>query len=384
MSRKLNILIGGYIVGGPLGGLVWHHLQYVVGLHRLGHNVLFIEDSDDYPSCYNPETLEVSTDPSYGLKFINEVFTNFNLKDNWAYYNYHSNTWYGKTREQIESFIDQTDIFFNLSGIYPWRDFIQKIPVRVLIDTDPAFTQIDNIQNTARKNLAQSHTHFFSFGENFGKQSCSMPDDGFDWQPTRQPVVMDLWNFSPGNISGKWTTVMQWDSYKTRELDGRKYGMKSFSFMDYLDLPSKTNDTFEVAIGSASTSKINLLDYGWKSVNPLEVTKTHKSYQDFIKNSKGEWSIAKQGYLITRCGWFSERTTCYLASGRPVIVQDTGFSEFIETGKGLHCFSNEENILIALEKINGNYATECVLARNIVKEYFNSNKVLSGMLNKLT
>jgi hypothetical protein len=377
---KYNIVIAGYIVGGPLGGLVWHHLQYVVGLHAMGHQVLFVEDSDDYPSCYHPQTHQLSTDPSYGLTFINNVFSQYGLQHQWAYYNQHQNQWHGTSEKRVNDFIKKADIFLNLSGVNPLHHIFLSIPIRVFIDTDPVFSQIRHLKEPAAFDRAKQHTHFFTYGENFGKANCSIPDDGLAWQPTRQPVFLKAWNYSGGNKAAKWTTIMQWDSYKVREYNGQLFGMKSASFDAYFTFPKKINETFELAIGSASAPREKLAEVGWHVADPLSVTISPDSYQQYIQQSKGEWSIAKHGYVTSNSGWFSERSTGYLATGRPVVVQDTGFSEIIETGRGLFSFTSLEEAVASIEEVNHNYEAHCQWAREVAEEYFRFDRVLSTLL----
>ena len=381
-SSKANIVIAGFIVGGPLGGLVWHHLQYVLGLHIMGHNVLFVEDSDDYASCYNPQTHQLSTDPSYGLSFIHQVFTQYGLQQYWAYYQQSKNRWHGKTEQQVKEFINTADLFINLSGVHPLREMFLKIPVRIFLDTDPVFTQIRNLTEPAAFEIARRHNVFFSYGENFGKPGCSIPDDGFNWQPTRQPVFLNAWQYSTGNKNAKFTTVMQWDSYKVREYNNLLYGMKSASFEEYFSLPKKVSDKFELALGSATAPKEKLRAAGWGVTDSVAVTITPASYQQFIQQSKGEWSIAKHGYVASYSGWFSERSTGYLASGRPVVVQDTGFSDFIETGRGLFSFTSPGEAIAAIEAINNNYGAHCKWAREIAITYFKFDTVLTDLLQR--
>lgn len=380
-NKKLNIVVAGYIVGGPLGGLVWHHLQYILGLHLMGHHVLFVEDSNDYPSCYHPKSYEVTTDPSYGLDFIQKVFTRYGVRDNWAYYNYHTDVWHGKTFSQVRSFADTADIFINLSGVNPLRDIFVNIPIRVLLDTDPVFTQIRHLTEPAAMANALKHTHFFTFGENIGRACCSIPDDGFQWQATRQPVVLNLWSNQGYKKNANWTTVMQWDSYKTREYKGHVFGMKSSSFTDYFSLPQKVDEVFELAVGSTTPPKEKLRQHGWNIINPIEVSLSPADYQQYLRQSKGEWSIAKQGYVASNSGWFSERTTGYLATGRPAVVEDTGFSKIIETGRGLFSFTTPEEVIAAIEEVNSKYEEHCKWAREIAEEYFRYDKVLNGLLH---
>jgi hypothetical protein len=376
-------MVAGYIVRGPVGGLVWHHLQYVLGLHQMGHQVLFIEYSDEYPSCYNPQTHKFSDDPSYGLSFIQKVFAAFGLESKWAYFHQSSNQWYGKGKSEVYAFIKGADLLLNLSGMNPVAEIYLTIPKRIFLDTDPAFTQIRHLTEPEAINLARQHSHFFSFGENIGKEECIIPDDGFNWQPTRQPVVINAWPFTPGDKQAKWTTVMQWDSYKVRQYDGRTFGMKSSCFDSYLNMPQSINDHMELAIGSATAPREKLKQAGWDITDPLSVTQTHNTYQQYIRQSKGEWSVAKHGYVISRSGWFSERSAGYLASGRPVVVQDTGFSDVLETGKGLMAFSSLEESVEAIEKINLDYQLHSRAARELAEEYFRADKVLNAILDKV-
>ncbi|MEO6546415.1 MAG: hypothetical protein ABIN94_00385, partial [Ferruginibacter sp.] len=283
--QKLNIVVAGYIVGGPLGGLVWHHLQYILGLRQMGHQVLFVEDSDDYPSCYNPQENLFSTDPSYGLTFIDRVFSRYQLQHHWAYFHQPANKWYGKTESEVKLFSQKADLFLNLSGINPLRYYFLTIPLRAFVDTDPVFTQVRHLSDPAAMHRARQHNLHFSFGENSGKDSCSIPVDGFNWQPTRQPVFLDAWSFTGGNSGGKWTTVMQWDSYQQREYGGRSFGMKSASFSDYFSLPSMCGEIFELASGSETTPREKLLKAGWQLADPLAITLTPESFQQYLRNS---------------------------------------------------------------------------------------------------
>ena len=379
----MKIAVLGYIVRGPLGGLVWHHFQYVYGLYQMGHDVLFVEDSEEYPSCYNPETCQMTTDPTYGLNFIKKIFSKFNIQNHWAYFDYHTNQWFGQSKSNIISFLHNADIVLNLSGINPLRDWTLTIPKRVFIDTDPVFTQIRHLTNLNAQKIAKQHNVFFSFGENFGNTDCSIPDDGFNWMPTRQPVILNLWKNIKKLNSGIWTTVMQWDSYKTQNWKGESFGMKSKTFNMFRNLPQKVSEKFELALGSETAPKKELEKLGWIISDPLQVTRTPFTYKEFINQSKGEWSIAKHGYVISNSGWFSERSAVYLASGKPVVIQDTGFSKFIPTGKGVLAFTNLDEAIDAIEKVENDYDSHCHYAHQIAKEYFNAELVLKDMLEKI-
>jgi hypothetical protein len=378
MSR---IVVLGYIVRGPLGGLAWHHLQYVTGLLALGHDVLFVEDSDDYPSCYDPSRHVVDTDPSYGLRFAAETFERAGAGGLWAYHDAHTGRWLGAAAARARAFCESADLVLNLSGVNPLRDWLAGAPARALVDTDPAFTQIRHLKDPAMRERALGHTAFFTFGENFGQPGCSIPDDGLPWMPTRQPITLAAWEVTAGPESGPFTTVLQWDSYAAREHGGRRFGMKSESFAEFLDLPSACPETFELALGTAAAPRDLLRAKGWRIRDPLELADA-ASYQRYLRSSKGEWSVAKQGYVASRSGWFSERSASYLASGRPVAVEDTGFTDWLEAGEGVVPFRTFREAVDAVARISGDYRRHCRAAREMAASFFDAAKVLPLLVER--
>jgi hypothetical protein len=381
-SNRLTVVVLGYIVRGPLGGLAWHHLQYVMGLAVLGHDVYFLEDSDDYPSCCDPSRDTTGVDPSYGLKFIARCFGQVGLGNHWAYHDAHAARWHGPCAGRIPEVCRQADLLLNLSGINPLRPWCLEVPARALVDTDPIFTQVRHLQDPSARHRALQHTVFFSFGENFGLPGCSTPDDGLPWRPTRQPVVLDAWPVTPGPAGGKFTTVMQWDSYRGRTHEGRRYGMKSDSFGPYWELPRQAGPHFELAVGSESAPRETLRDAGWAVRDPLEVTRDPWTYQEYLRQSRAEFGVAKHGYVVTRSGWFSERSAAYLASGRPVVVQDTGFSNWLPAGRGVLAFQNPEEALAGIDSVNSDYQAHCRAARALAEEHFDAGKVLPRLLEQ--
>lgn len=380
MVSRLRIIVLGYIVRGPLGGLAWHHLQYVMGLARLGHEVYYVEDSDDYPSCYDPVRYVTDTDPTYGLKFATRVFKKVRLGDHWAYYDAHTSRWFGPCAERILQICSTADLLLNLSGVNVLRPWFMEIPVRALVDTDPAFTQIRHLTVPASRNLALQHTAFFSFGENLGRNQSAIPKDGLPWRATHQPVILDAWPVTPGPAKGRFTTIMQWESYPAREHKGRHYGMKSDSFESYMNVPERAGRIFELAVGSPSAPRALLRSKGWAVRDPLQVTRDPWTYQRYIQQSKAEFSVAKHGYVISHSGWFSERSAAYLASGRPVLTQETGFSDWLQVGAGVIPFSTPEEALAGIEEINSRYEFHCRAARAIAEEYFDARKVLHRLI----
>lgn len=381
-SSRLRVVVLGYLVRGPLGGIAWHYLQYVAGLARLGHDVYFVEDSDDYPSCYDPVRNVTDMNPRYGLAFAADAFDRLGLGERWAYYDAHRNCWFGPAADLGAALCRTADVLLNVSGVNPVRSWMEHIPVRVLIDTDPVFTQIRHLTDPAARERAAAHSAFFSFGENIGQPGCAVPADGFPWQPTRQPMVMDAWAPSDGPASGNLSTVMLWDSYPSAEHDGRRFGMKAESFGPYLQLPSRCSDRFELAVGIATGPRDHLTRHGWTVTDPRAPTRDPWTYQDYIRQSKAEFSVAKHGYVVSDSGWFSERSAAYLASGRPVVVQDTGFSRWLRPDGGVLPFRNEAEALAQIEALNAAYGHHCRAAREVAREYFDSANVLAELLDQ--
>lgn len=378
----LRVIVLGYVVRGPLGGMAWHHLQYVIGLAQLGHDVHFLEDSDDFPSCYDPTRLTTGADPSYGLRFAENTFARLGFGDRWAYYDAHTARWLGPAAGRVADVCATADILINVSGVNPLRSWLMEIPCRVLIDTDPAFTQIRHLTNPAAHTRAAAHTAFFSFGENIESGESSIPDDGFPWKATRQPIVLDAWPVTTGPAKGRFTTVMAWESYEGLDYDGRRYGLKSDSFEGYLDVPQRATAKFELAVGAPSEAKQMLRDHGWKVCNPLILARDPWSYQAYIQRSKAEFSVAKQGYVVSRSGWFSERSAAYLASARPVVTQDTGFSRQLPTGEGLFSFATSDEAVAAVQAVSDRYELHCKAARALAEDYFDARTLLGRMIEQ--
>ena len=309
----------------------------MLGLADLGHCVYYVEDSGDNPSCHQPWANVIDSDPKEGLKFARASFDLLGLNERWAYYDAHTDKWLGPCAERILEVCQAADLLVNVAGwLNPLRPWLQEIPVRAFLDTDPSFTQVLHLQSPPAQLHARQHTVFFSFGQNIGTSACSIPNDGLPWRPTRQPIVLAAWPASPGRKDAKFTTVMSWDSYGACEYGGVRYGMKSNSFEPYVDLPRRIGSSFELAVHKVSRETTEVLRAnGWGLVAPRQASSDLATHQAFIQDSKAEFSVAKQGYVVSRSGWFSERSAAYLASGRPVILQDTGFSNWLPTGLGI-------------------------------------------------
>jgi hypothetical protein len=369
------------VVRGPLGGLAWHYLQYVLGLAQLGHDVWFIEDADDGPSCYDPRSSTMTRDPAFGIEFAVKVFARLGLADRWAYYDSHTRAWLGPAGRRARRICAEADVVLNVSAINPIRPWLARVPVRVLIDTDPAFTQIQHLTAPERRAFAEAHTAFFTFGENIPRGTSRVPADGLPWQATRQPVVLDQWPLTAAPAARRFTTVMLWNSYPAVEYGGVRYGMKSVSFDAFVDLPRHTNVTLELACKTRARLT-RLVEHGWRLRSPRGSSGDPWRYQRFIQGSTAEFSVAKHGYVAANTGWFSERSTAYLASGRPVVVQDTGFSEWLRADAGVVAFSSLEQAIHGIERVTAEYDRHAKAAREVAAAFFDSRPVLTSLLGR--
>ena len=383
-TERLRIIVTGYVVRGPLGGMAWHFLQYVRGLADLGHDVYYVEDSDDVPFCLHPWMLITDRDPKEGIAFTSKAFADLALEDRFAYYDAHTGGWLGPCAGRILEVCRTADLLLSVAAwINPLRPWLAKIPARAFLDTDPAFTQIVHLTNAPRKNRASQYTSFFSFGENILDAGCGIPDDGFPWQTTRQPIVLDAWPVTRGPEAGKFTTILDWHSYYPVEHKGVRYGMKSDSFGPYMDLPRSVDAVFGMAVGRIPPDTVERLRAErWSLVQPRESSIDLTAYQSYLRKSKAEFSVAKHGYVVSRSGWFSERSAAYMASGRPVLLQDTGFSDWLPTGLGILAFNNPAEAVTGIEDVNANYGAHCRAAREIAAEYFDSRKVLTHLIEQ--
>jgi hypothetical protein len=324
----------------------------------------------------------MTRDPAFGLTFARDIFNRIGMPERWAYYDAHTETWHGPCAPDVDELCRTADACLNVSGVNPLREWMLQVPVRVLIDTDPAFTQVRNLIDATARRSALRHNAFFSFAENIGSRECSIPSDELAWQPTRQPIVMEAWPLTEGPARGNFSTMMQWESYPALRYEGRTFGMKSLSFEEYVDLPASVDAPLELAIGSATAPRDRLREAGWIVRDPYELSRDPWIYQRFIQDSKAEFSVAKHGYASTASGWFSDRSAEYLASGRPVVTQETGFSRWLEADGGLLAFRSREEARDAIERVCRDYKRHCRRAREVARAYFESRDVLSTLLER--
>ena len=380
MSRPVAI-VAGYLARYPLGGHLLSQYHFLAGLAKLGYEVVFVEHHGWSNACYDPHTNTMSDDPTYGLSQILPFFKSIGSR-RWCYVDA-AGTWHGLQQDDVRNLCHNAAVVVSVSST-TWLDELRECNTRIFVDIDPGFTQfkMSPTPNASCPGYASPYdfNFHFTFGERIGQPDCPIPTHGLRWQPIRQPLARELIQprFTPQ--ARRFTTVMSWTAYGSMEYRGVTYGQKNLEMLKFLDLPRRTGEVFEIALGGVGAPAPQLQDAGWVITEALAATGSVDAYLGYIGNSRGEFSVAKDGYVKTRCGWFSDRTVAYLASGKPVIVQDTGFREVLPCGEGLFAFQTADDVVAAMEEIGRDYGRHCRAARRIAEDYFDSHKVLTAML----
>ena len=388
----MQIVVTGLIATYPLGGLSWDYIQYIQGLHLLGHDVFYLEDTGNW--VYNPELSTFTEECSFNLQYLDAVLSFAAGPATRRRWSFRSPTgeYFGLTEREIETVCNKADLFINVSGCCWLRERYRGCARKVYIDTDPLYTQyqLEAIrQGTATAdqgysvNLIRNHDLFFTFAENISDPSCCIPSCGLTWHTTRQPIVLENWPFTFTPTAPALTTVMSWKNDVTLpSIGGETYGGKDVEFLKFMHLPSRVSVTMEIALSGAAPFD-QLRQNGWQVVDGYEKSSTMKVYQNYLSGSRGEWSIAKNAYVASRSGWFSERSAAYLALGKPVVVQNTGFRPYYPVGEGLFDFTNLDEAISAIESIETNYRRHCEAARSIAESHFAARNVLTRLLQQV-
>jgi len=380
---KGKIIVFGILFWYPLAGVTYQFLHYLIGLRRLGYDPYYIEDSGRW--IYDPLINEFSPDATGNLKAVVPVLEAHGFGDRWAFRgNYPDGKCYGLTEQQILELYREADAFLNVTGAQEIREEHLACKRRIYVESDPFASQVKVAKGDEGmiRMLAAHDTHF-SFGENLGAVDCDVPLEKFHWLPTRQPVAVELWNHGPAGGSA-YTSITTWHN-KGKNLEWRGdtwYWTKDREFEKFLDLPQRRNCTFELATGVGEDVQRLLREHGWRQVDSVDISRDADRYRAYIEKSRAEFTVARDQYVRPNTGWFSDRSVCYLAAGRPVITQETGFSKFIPSGKGLFGFKTMDDILAAVDAIETDYAGNCRAAAQIAAEYFSADKVVGSLMQR--
>jgi hypothetical protein len=371
-----RIVVCGYMLRHPVAGNLLAFFHYVLGLHRLGHQVAYLEESGWPYSCYDPTCQEWQDHPHTGLRIVRALAAEHGMRVPICYVNRDSGQVDGLDWAEVKQMLGAADLLLNVGGVC-WLSEFQLCRRRALIDMDPFFTQVAQF---GAKVLKDYHVHF-TYGGNIGQPGCTVPTCGLDWLPAVPPVVDDLWEGAGPPASAPLTTIANWSSYGGLNHEGEHFGQKDEEFLRLLDLPRCTSQPMELAISGGQEVREHLRRAGWTVRDAGEEVSTDvPTYRAYITRSRGEFSAAKHAYVKTRCGWFSDRSVCYLAAGLPVILQDTGFSDWLPTGQGVLSFSSLDQAVDCIERVNADYPSHRRAARAITAERFDYRVVLPRLL----
>ncbi len=379
-------IVSGAIANKPFnGGEAWVRLSWALGLKRLGYNVIFIEQINVDSDANERENAERQR-LTESVRYFGDMMKQFGLDQNASLVDRHGRSLCGINEVELQSLCKTASFLINISGHLNQEAIAKSIPIRVYIDLDPGFTQFWHEQGTLGSQL-EMHTHFFTVGENIGSSDCPIPTGGVPWRAVRQPVVLDEWPVVAATDPWRFTTIGSWrGGFGPVQVGDRTFGLKVHEFRKFIELPHRIDHTFEMAldIHPAEENDLRILrENGWRLVDPKAVAGDAMQFRRYVQQSGAEFSVAQGIYVETNSGWFSDRTVRYLASGKPVLVQDTGFSRNIAVGRGLLAFRTMDEAVAGARAIADDYAAHCRAARMIAEEHFDSNKVLGRFLAEI-
>jgi hypothetical protein len=381
-----TIVFAGYLVRYPLGGYAWQMAHYLLGFRALGHDVWFYEDTGawDCELAYNPVTDEYARSYEYGMTATAGFLGKLGFGDRWVFFDAFRGVKYGPGASRLDALLKDADLVVSFGPVNRLpAEFSGKRP-SVFIDSDPIYAQL-RLENGDESLAAilDAHTSHFTFGENIAKPGSLLPTAGYNWHATRQPVAIELWE-NTGPPGAAYTTVGRWNAEgRDMQYQGETFRWrKRTEWYRFLDLPSITGQKFELAmdVESVPGDPERLSSHGWHVVDPLHASTDPWAYRNYLRSSRGEFTVAKDMNVRLRSGWFSDRAACYLAAGRPVVEQDTGFGDVLPLGPGLHAFNSLEAAAEAVRTIESDYDRASAHASEVAREYFAADRVLASML----
>jgi len=385
MSRARKITIAGAVAQRPgQGGHTWVFLQYLLGLRRLGWDVVLV-DRLEPEMCVDatgaPSTLEDSTN----LAYVREVLERFGCTESYALLYDGGSSVFGRSREELLDHVRESETLINVMGYVDDPELLAAARHRVFFDIDPGFSHM--WQDLGWATLFDGYDAHVTVAMNIGRDDCLIPTCGLEWITTLQPIVLEHWPAQPPPDLLCFSSVGAWRGpYAPVEYHGHLYGLRVHEFRRFFELPARTGEAFEIALDIHTTEerdRASLEANGWRLVDPAVAAGDPWRYRDFVRDSAAELMIAKNMYVDTRSGWFSDRSVCYLATGRPVVAQDTGLDGVLPTGLGLLTFSSLEEAEAAVASVAAKYLEHARAARAIAEEHFDSDRVLSALIDRL-
>lgn len=380
-----TVIVAGALAQRPyIGGHTWVFLQYLLGFKRLGWDVLFV-DRIDPDMCIDHDGLPVPFEASANLRYLERVMNGFGLGECWMLLYDRGREVAGRPRKEVVDRTRRSSLLLNFNGYLDDEEILSAAPLRVLVDIDPGLSQM--WQELGLHSSFRDHDRYVTIGERIGAPDCVIPTCGIDWVTTKPPVELSEWPSSPLSDGKVFTSVATWrGATGPLEYGGRTYGLRVHEFRRFLELPSLTAAPFEVALDiddADSPDLRRLKESGWTLVDPRAAAGDPWRYRAYVQSSSAELMIAKNLPVDTRGGWFSDRSCCYLASGKPVLAQNTGLEGLVPCGDGLVTFSTIEEAVAGVQEIVGDYARHSAAAREIAVEYFAADRVLPRLLETL-
>ena len=382
-----TVLLGGSVAQRPgSGGHTWVFLQYLLGLRALGCEAVLV-DWLEPDMCTDRAGVPAPVAESWNVGYLRDVMERFGLGGSWAVLHEDGREVIGMGEAALDEAVGRAAVMLNVNGFVRHERVLGAVPLRAYLDIDPGFGQM--WRELGLHDPFEGHDAFVTIGERIGRPDCTIPTNGLDWITTPQPVALDHWPAQPAaeGADGAFTSVASWRGpFAPVEYEGVTYGLRVHEFRRFADLPRRTPERLEVAldIHEAETADLALLrSNGWHLADPAHEAADPWAYRTYVQRSKGELMIAKNMYVASRSGWLSDRSICYLASGRPVVAQDTGISELYPVGTGLVTFSEPDEAATALDRVAADYEAHCAAARALAEEHFRAQTVIGRVLERL-
>jgi hypothetical protein len=380
-----TIVIAGSLAQKPgHGGHTWVFLQYLLGFRRLGWDVLFLDQLAP-ASCIDAAGRPCPPEEAPGLCHLRDVLGRFGLGEAFSVIYSRGERFLGLPRPQVLEQARNAAFLLNVMGFLGQEEVLAAARRRVFLDIDPGFGQM--WRELGLSDPFRGHDDFVTIGEKVGRPGCEIPTCGLSWVTTPQPVVLEHWPVRSGTGEGAFTSVASWrGAYGPLEYGGKTYGLRVHEFRRFASLPRLTGERFHLALDihpSDGKDLALLAEGGWSLVDPRTAAGDPWKYQDFVQRSRAEFMVAKNMYVQSRSGWFSDRSICYLASGKPVLAQDTGLEDLYPRDRGLLTFGTPDEAVARVGELAHDYARHARAARAIAEEYFDSDKVLARLLGKL-
>ncbi len=377
-----RIVLASYMIRYPLGGMMSWVLQYLSGFVALGHEVWFVEQASGHGECYDPLRNVTGDDCSHGIKAVSEALESLGMADRWCFRDVNGD-YHGASRSRIAEALRTADVFFDMGSHGAWLEQASGAGCRVWIDGEPGFTQMRMQMRVDKGGEPLPYDRWYTTGRNIPAGTANVPNGNRAWHPIFHPVDVERVTRSPlpTHPDAAFTTVMNWQSSKPLRFEGRVYGYKDMEFEKFESLPRRVSVPLELAAAKAPSSRLR--QQGWRVTLGRQQTVSLASFFDYVRASRGEFSVCKNGFVATNSGWFSDRSAVYLASGRPVVQQETGFSAHLPCGEGLFAVRDVDDAAAAIEAIQTDPERHARAAREIACEHLDAKKVLGKVLEEI-